>query len=277
MGAVRFNLPGQDIEYVAPDFTVVPLPFPFFGWNQAIVSSHGQVSFRIGMGPNPYDSVWRKTEDWDPIYPTDDCLAVYWSETWNLYAPYAYSNNGPLYHVDPLGLCRVSYGTVTVDGSLGFHVTWNKMTGYKPDPEAGWDQRGTFQVIIYADNRFEFNYDQVQYTDYVDGARTIAGFDLPAPWLGLPGGRDLRYDFPGSPTSNATTAAGLVDGGPYALTASSKDSGVLGRYCFHYPDPGAGRLFPLRQVQRNDGLGRSALRARGGTSVQRSIRQRGYR
>jgi len=34
---------------------------------------------------------------------------------------------------------------------------------------------------------------------------------------------------------------------------------------------------PLRQVQRNDGLGRSVVRARGGTSVQRSIRQRGYR
>ena len=34
---------------------------------------------------------------------------------------------------------------------------------------------------------------------------------------------------------------------------------------------------PLRQVQRDDGLGRSVVRARGGTSVQRSIRQRGYR
>lgn len=34
---------------------------------------------------------------------------------------------------------------------------------------------------------------------------------------------------------------------------------------------------PLRQVQRDDGLGRSTTRARGGTSVQRSIRQRGYR
>jgi hypothetical protein len=34
---------------------------------------------------------------------------------------------------------------------------------------------------------------------------------------------------------------------------------------------------PLRQVQRDDGLGRSVVRARGGTSIQRSIRQRGYR
>lgn len=35
--------------------------------------------------------------------------------------------------------------------------------------------------------------------------------------------------------------------------------------------------YPLRQVQRDDGLGRSVMRARGGTSVQTSIRQRGYR
>ncbi len=34
---------------------------------------------------------------------------------------------------------------------------------------------------------------------------------------------------------------------------------------------------PLRQKQRDDGLGRSNVRARGGTSVQHSIRQRGYR
>jgi len=34
---------------------------------------------------------------------------------------------------------------------------------------------------------------------------------------------------------------------------------------------------PLRQVQRNDGLGRSVMRARGTRSVQKSIRQRGYR
>jgi hypothetical protein len=38
-----------------------------------------------------------------------------------------------------------------------------------------------------------------------------------------------------------------------------------------------GGVPPLRQVQRDDGLGRSVVRARGGTSVQRSIRQRGYR
>jgi hypothetical protein len=35
--------------------------------------------------------------------------------------------------------------------------------------------------------------------------------------------------------------------------------------------------FPLRQVQRDDGLGRSVMRARGTRSVQGSIRQRGYR
>lgn len=34
---------------------------------------------------------------------------------------------------------------------------------------------------------------------------------------------------------------------------------------------------PLRQIQRDDGLGRSVMRARGGSSAQRSIRQRGYR
>lgn len=34
---------------------------------------------------------------------------------------------------------------------------------------------------------------------------------------------------------------------------------------------------PLRQVQRDDGLGRSVMRARGTHSVQKSIRQRGYR
>jgi len=34
---------------------------------------------------------------------------------------------------------------------------------------------------------------------------------------------------------------------------------------------------PLRQVQRDDGLGRSVARGRGGTSVQASLRQRGYR
>jgi len=34
---------------------------------------------------------------------------------------------------------------------------------------------------------------------------------------------------------------------------------------------------PLRQVQRDDGLGRSVMRARSTRSVQRSIRQRGYR
>jgi hypothetical protein len=34
---------------------------------------------------------------------------------------------------------------------------------------------------------------------------------------------------------------------------------------------------PLRQVQRDDGLGRSVMRARGTRSVQKSIRQRGYR
>ena len=38
-----------------------------------------------------------------------------------------------------------------------------------------------------------------------------------------------------------------------------------------------GGIPPLRQVQRDDGLGRSAVRARGCTSVQKSIRQRGYR
>jgi len=39
---------------------------------------------------------------------------------------------------------------------------------------------------------------------------------------------------------------------------------------------GAG-IPPLRQVQRNDGLGRSTWRGRGVSSVQRSVRQRGYR
>jgi len=34
---------------------------------------------------------------------------------------------------------------------------------------------------------------------------------------------------------------------------------------------------PLRQKQRDDGLARSSIRAKGGTSAQLSIRQRGYR
>ena len=38
-----------------------------------------------------------------------------------------------------------------------------------------------------------------------------------------------------------------------------------------------GGVPPLRQVQRDDGLGRSVMRARGTHSVQKSIRQRGYR
>jgi len=40
---------------------------------------------------------------------------------------------------------------------------------------------------------------------------------------------------------------------------------------------GTGSAIPLRQVQRDDGLGRSTWRGRGGSSVQRSVRQRGYR
>ncbi|HEY8881947.1 MAG TPA: hypothetical protein VIM47_00955 [Dermatophilaceae bacterium] len=46
------------------------------------------------------------------------------------------------------------------------------------------------------------------------------------------------------------------------------------RYWKITPAPSA---IPLRQVQRDDGLGRSVVRARGTHSVQKSIRQRGYR
>lgn len=46
---------------------------------------------------------------------------------------------------------------------------------------------------------------------------------------------------------------------------------------YRYWIPAPGVTPPLRQVQRNDGLGRSTLRGRGASSVQRSIRQRGYR
>lgn len=43
------------------------------------------------------------------------------------------------------------------------------------------------------------------------------------------------------------------------------------------PPGGTGITPPLRQVQRDDGLARSVPRARGGKSMQYSIRQRGYR
>ena len=46
---------------------------------------------------------------------------------------------------------------------------------------------------------------------------------------------------------------------------------ILPPYRYWIPD------FPLRQVQRDDGLGRSVMRARSTHSVQKSIRQRGYR
>jgi len=73
-----------------------------------------------------------------------------------------------------------------------------------------------------------------------------------------------------SGTGGGWTATGYVN--PSAI------SFVLNNPDYTYWKPGVGgKVLPLRQVQRDDGLVRSVVRARGTRSVQKSIRQRGYR
>jgi len=77
---------------------------------------------------------------------------------------------------------------------------------------------------------------------------------------------------------------GVVDvgggpaGGPWDVTSILDHTAPI-RYAFRLPRFRYWKLAspPLRQVQRDDGLGRSVVRARGTHSVQKSIRQRGYR
>lgn len=90
-------------------------------------------------------------------------------------------------------------------------------------------------------------------------------------------------------TSDDLTALGV---GPYRFTLQCESFGQWNNDPDHFGRSNGLRLhdwwvdgafdgavvpLPLRQVQRDDGLGRSVMRARGATSAQMSIRQRGYR
>ena len=294
MGAVRFNLPGENIELTGPS-VVASMSFPFFGYNEASINLDGVVGF--GPVNLPFPTYYR--EPWHPWYARGVLLLPYWAENYSLFSPWGYGatdgwHNGVspwegwLYHVDPLGLCKVSYGNVMVGDSIAFHITWKEMTCWKPEVwseyEAPlWVERNTFQVIVYKNNRFEFNYDKIQSRDRVNGYETLVGFNLVTPWLNLPDDRELRYDFPGWATLGVTDPetgltpilpSAMSDGEQFALTSSStSNSGVPGRYIFHYPKT---VIPPLRQRQRDDGLTTDTPQQRGhGSSLQTSQRRGG--
>jgi len=161
---------------------------------------------------------------------------------------------------------------------------------------AGWAEAPGGTVSVYFDPT-------AAYPDMPYGPDPHTGYNAYMPWHRSPTGLEiatLAYDAGANTWPDPTVIPLDIPAGTTSWTISLRDTliespplGVDGDNPRHwawlrtYPyalvDPGRYRYWkiggaaPLRQVQRDDGLGRSVARARGGTSVQRSLRQRGYR
>lgn len=179
MGAVRSFTP---TAYILNDDDVfaVDLGFTFWGYTRAHVTNNGSVSFHANYVDNRTDNNLN-SRAWDdlgweygwamPLDPTapftDGQVWVYgWPWTaWVTLAPLAtdYTHSGN----DDESLQQVYYGFDTIGGKQAFLVTWENMCQY----DLAWDNpnpvpipRNTFQVVIYDDDTWEFNYDKVEWT-----------------------------------------------------------------------------------------------------------------
>jgi hypothetical protein len=123
----------------------------------------------------------------------------------------------------------VKYGTGTIDGHNVFGVNWINVGYYNKRT----DKLNSFQLIITDRNDtgvgnfdFEFNYDKIQWEtgDANGGIKGLGGDSAVTGWSD---GAGTYFEYTGSRLNGS-----LLDGGQYALTASSAGSNIPGHHGF---------------------------------------------
>lgn len=253
MGAVRSFTPTGTLTSLIggsnDDSTgLVYLPFSFWGYTEARIANNGALLF----GPDAVSLGQEYMYGWplDPSNPGFDYAAYGWFLPNRYQAvglfPLLTDNQSSSISESWAVPATVEYGTAVINGRQAFLVTW----AHQPYYYAGESSpRNTTQAVIYSDDSFELNYDELNWTirwdwsDYGDstywmhataGWRMVYNPDLSTsindsvfdfPWSGMLVPRTIGL------TYTQVQDPAVIDGSATSVTANS-NVGVPGRYAY---------------------------------------------
>jgi hypothetical protein len=192
MGAVRsFTSTGN----VTADDQIlgVVLPFTFWGYERVWIGNNGGIDFAPNVATNPTNGPFDTlTWEYGWVHPLDvsapdspyggDTYAG-WPRYYNWVGLYPFmTDNGAPTNDTTHGLAATTYGTATIGGKQAFLVTWNKAISQGQSNPYKLTFRNTYQVVIYDDDTWEFNYDEINWTGPYDWWKSLVPFGPTVNW-----------------------------------------------------------------------------------------------